>query len=59
MQTMLAEIGYELDPSGIYDSATESVVRAFQRRWLQDQVTGWTDIRTLRMIGLVHPLFTM
>ena len=59
MQTMLAEIGYELDPSGIYASATESVVRAFQRRWLQDQVTGWTDIRTLRMIGLVHPLFTM
>ncbi len=59
MQTMLAEIGYELDPSGIYDSATEFVVRAFQRRWLQDQVTGWADIRTLQMIGLVHPLFTM
>ncbi|MEL6826698.1 MAG: N-acetylmuramoyl-L-alanine amidase [Pseudomonadota bacterium] len=59
MQTMLAEIGYALDPSGIYDSATESVVRAFQRRWLQDQVTGWAGIRTLQMIGLVHPLFTL
>ncbi|MEM9178383.1 MAG: N-acetylmuramoyl-L-alanine amidase [Pseudomonadota bacterium] len=59
MQTMLAEIGYELDPSGVYDSATEFVVRAFQRRWLQDQVTGWADMRTLQMIGLVHPLFTL
>ena len=57
MQGMLAEIGYGLEPSGVYDSDTEAVVRAFQRRWLQDQVTGWADLRTLQMIGLVHPLF--
>jgi len=57
MQDMLAEIGYALDPSGTYDDATEAVVRAFQRRWVQDQVTGLADLRTLKLIGLVHPLF--
>ncbi|MEL7107908.1 MAG: N-acetylmuramoyl-L-alanine amidase [Pseudomonadota bacterium] len=59
MQGMLIEIGYGLEPSGVYDTETEAVVRAFQRRWLQDQVTGWADIRTLQMIGLVHPLFLL
>ena len=58
MQTMLAGIGYTLDATGTYDAATEAVVRAFQRRWLQDQVTGLADLRTLRMLGLVQPLYT-
>jgi len=57
MQGMLSGIGYALEETGVYDAATEAVIRAFQRRWLQDQVTGWADIRTLRMIGLVTPLF--
>ena len=57
MQTMLAGIGYTLESTGIYDEATEAIVRAFQRRWVQDQVTGLADLRTLRMIGLIHPLF--
>ncbi|MHA7899118.1 MAG: peptidoglycan recognition protein family protein [Henriciella sp.] len=57
LQTMLAGIGYALDVSGFYDQATEQVVRAFQRRWVQDQVTGLADMRTLRMVGLVHPLY--
>ena len=54
---MLAGIGYTLDATGTYDADTETVVRAFQRRWLQDQVTGLADLRTLRMIGLIHPLY--
>ncbi|MEL7040961.1 MAG: N-acetylmuramoyl-L-alanine amidase [Pseudomonadota bacterium] len=58
LQTMLAGIGYAIDVSGSYDAGTETVVQAFQRRWLQDQVTGHADMRTLRMIGLVHPLYT-
>lgn len=57
MQGMLAEIGYTIDENGIYDDVTEAVIRAFQRRWLQDQVTGQADLRTLQMIGLVHPLY--
>lgn len=57
MQTMLNEIGYPIEPRGAYDAATEAVVRAFQRRWVQDQVTGQADLRTLRMISLVHPLY--
>lgn len=57
MQTLLAEIGYELDATGAYDTATADVVKAFQRRWVQDQVTGEADLRTLKMIGFVHPLY--
>ena len=57
LQTMLTGIGYTLEVTGGYDQETELVVRAFQRRWLQDQVTGLADLRTLRMIGLIHPLY--
>lgn len=58
MQAMLAEIGYAIEEHGLYNDATADVVRAFQRRWLQDQVTGQADLRTLQMIGLVHPLYS-
>lgn len=57
LQTMLSGIGYTIDVTGIYDLQTERVIEAFQRRWLQDQVTGQADLRTLRMIGLIHPLY--
>ncbi|MFN3212644.1 MAG: N-acetylmuramoyl-L-alanine amidase [Henriciella sp.] len=57
MQTMLSGIGYAIESTGTYDEATEAIVSAFQRRWVQDQVTGRADLRTLRMIGLIHPLF--
>lgn len=57
LQTMLAGIGYEIEATSSYDKATETVVRAFQRRWLQDQVTGFADMPTLRMIGLMHSLY--
>ena len=54
VQTMLVEIGYELVQTGDYDAATEAVIRAFQRRWVQDQVTGQADLRTLQIIGQIH-----
>lgn len=57
LQAMLAEIGYEIEPTGAFDDATEAVVRAFQRRWVQDQVTGQLDQRTRGMLRLVHPLY--
>jgi len=57
LQNMLSEIGYTLDHTGLYDAQTEAVTRAFQRRWVQDQVTGQADLRTLRTIGSVHALY--
>lgn len=57
MQDMLVGIGYALEQTGVYDAATEAVIRAFQRRWLPDQVTGWADIRTLQLISHVNALF--
>ena len=57
MQEHLARIGYGIDASGRYDSATEDVVRAFQRRWMPEEITGQASLQTLRQIGLVDALF--
>lgn len=57
LQTHLAGIGYGLDASGTYDTLTEAVVRAFQRRWLPDRVTGTADAQTLAHIGAVSALY--
>ena len=54
MQEMLATIGYDLSPSGVFDEQTEAVVRAFQRRWVQNRVTGHADTTTLQRIGLLN-----
>lgn len=58
VQGMLAQIGYQIDQTSTYDQGTEAVVRAFQRRFLQDQVTGSADLRTLQIINRVHVLYT-
>ena len=57
LQQMLARIGYGLEPSGIYDEETQACVLAFQRRWLQAQLTGQTDLETLRRIMAVEQGF--
>ncbi len=54
MQEMLANMGYDLSPSGVFDEHTEAVVRAFQRRWVQNRVTGHADTTTLQRIGLLN-----
>ncbi|MEZ5947012.1 MAG: N-acetylmuramoyl-L-alanine amidase [Hyphomonas sp.] len=58
MQEFLAGIGYALDCNGSYDPPTEAVVRAFQRRWLPDRVSGIADIQTLRRIGAVFDFYS-
>jgi N-acetylmuramoyl-L-alanine amidase len=58
MQEHLQRIGYGLSPTGTYDDLTEAVVRAFQRRWLPDRVSGSADARTLRQIDAIHTLYT-
>jgi len=56
MQQMLAGIGYGLPATGTYDELTEAVVKAFQRRWLPDRVTGTADLPTLKKIGAIRAL---
>lgn len=53
MQADLAAIGYALEVTGRDDEITAKTVTAFQRRWVQDAVTGKADPVTRSMIGLV------
>jgi N-acetylmuramoyl-L-alanine amidase len=54
MQEMLAAMGYDLPRTDVYDEQTEAVVRAFQRRWVQNRVTGHADTTTLQRIGILN-----
>jgi len=56
LQEMLARIGYGLEVSGEYDEASETTVRAFQRRWVQARLTGQADMATLKTIMAVQAL---
>jgi N-acetylmuramoyl-L-alanine amidase len=40
MQAGLTRLGYDCPPSGFFDGDTVTVVRAFQRHWLQTRVDG-------------------
>ena len=57
LQAALQQIGYGIDVSATYDPVTQAVIRAFQRRWVQDSVTGLADARTQSMIDLVNTAF--
>ncbi len=57
VQTDLARIGYACAPSGVYDGQTESVIRAFQRRWVQDRVSGLGDLLTLQRLEQLAELY--
>lgn len=54
MQSRLLEIGYGTPAHGDFDAATEASVRAFQRRWVSDRVSGAADLVTLQRIELVR-----
>jgi len=56
LQELLGGIGYGLEISGTYDAETESVIRAFQRHWVQKRLTGQADLETLRLIMSVKQL---
>ncbi len=54
----LTEIGYDVAPEGPLDPALAIVLRAFQRHWRQEAITGQADSGTLgRLLG-VRRLFT-
>lgn len=57
VQTQLAAIGYELVVSGEYDEHTAHVVRAFQRRWTQDIVSGHFTALTAAALDSVAALY--
>ncbi len=51
----LADIGYQVSPAGPLDPALASVLRAFQRHWRPEAVTGQADAGTLaRLLGVAR-----
>ena len=57
LQESLKSIGYSIETTGEYDSLTQSVVKAFQRRWHQARVTGDADMTTLTLIEKITSLY--
>jgi N-acetylmuramoyl-L-alanine amidase len=49
----LAEIGYQVGPEGDLDPALSTVLRAFQRHWRPEAVTGQADEGTLQRLEAV------
>jgi N-acetylmuramoyl-L-alanine amidase len=55
LQAGLTRLGYDLPPSGRFDSDTAVVVRAFQRHWRPERVDGVADGETrARLIALLR-----
>ena len=55
LQAGLTRLGYDSAPSGAYDAATATIVRAFQRHWRQERVDGVADGETrARLIALLR-----
>jgi N-acetylmuramoyl-L-alanine amidase len=53
IRSALAEIGYRVAPEGALDPALSSVLRAFQRHWRPEAITGQADDGTLvRLLGV-------
>jgi N-acetylmuramoyl-L-alanine amidase len=56
MQARLAAIGYDIALTGNFSEVTAAVVRAFQRRWRADAVTGEGDSQTRARINAIAQL---
>ena len=53
VRAALAEIGYRVTPEGAFDPALAAVLRAFQRHWRPEAITGQADAGTLaRLLGV-------
>jgi N-acetylmuramoyl-L-alanine amidase len=50
LQVKLAEYGYGIEVSGLFDAKTETVVRAFQRHFRQARVDGRADRSTIETL---------
>ncbi len=47
LQSMLALYGYEVEITGVFDEATETVIKAFQRHFRPQNVDGVADVSTI------------
>jgi N-acetylmuramoyl-L-alanine amidase len=47
LQAMFALYGYAIQVTGVFDEATEKVVRAFQRHFRRERVDGVADASTI------------
>jgi len=54
--TALADIGYDVAGNGASDAQLAAVLRAFQRHWRQEAITGEADPGTLARLGAVRRL---
>ncbi|HWA60829.1 MAG TPA: N-acetylmuramoyl-L-alanine amidase [Caulobacteraceae bacterium] len=55
LQAGLTRLGYDCAPSGTYDAETTTVVRAFQRHWVQTRLDGRADGATRsRLMALLR-----
>jgi len=50
LQTLLALYGYDIEPYGVYDARTQTVVAAFQRHFRPAQVDGVADRSTVEAL---------
>jgi N-acetylmuramoyl-L-alanine amidase len=58
LQSMLANFGYAIEISGVYDQRTTDVVAAFQRHWRQTKADGVADRETLQRLRALHSAAT-
>ncbi len=57
LQAMLREYGYQIPQDGLLNDETRAVIRAFQRHFQPDQVTGVPNSATIRRLqGLLTPV---
>jgi N-acetylmuramoyl-L-alanine amidase len=55
----LAEIGYRVAPEGAFDPALATVLRAFQRHWRPEAITGQPDTGTLARLQAVRHILPL
>lgn len=59
VRAALASIGYRVAPEGALDPALSTVLRAFQRHWRPEAITGQADAGTLaRLLGVATRIGT-
>ncbi len=56
VRAALTEIGYDMAPHGALDPALATTLRAFQRHWRPEAVTGQADAGTLMRLAAVAAL---
>jgi N-acetylmuramoyl-L-alanine amidase len=56
VRAALAHIGYDVAPEGALNPALSTVLRAFQRHWRPEAVTGQADAGTVARLNALASL---